>query len=128
MISSTVLPRFACSRFPVAEGFGERRSARAPQAVDLVAGIFDGEGLGVVDAQPAGALLAGRRIGELEGEGRHASRGDTDVEARAFAVVDFDPLGDPLLAHAVGQDDAAIAGALASGFGGDGSIHFGFGS
>ena len=115
-------------RFPVAEGFGERRSARAPQAVDLVAGIFDGEGLGVVDAQPAGALLAGLQIGELEGEGRHASGDNTDVQARAFAVVDFDSLGDPLFAHAVGQDHAAIAGALASGFGGDGSIHFSFGS
>ena len=45
--------------FPVAEGFGERRSACAPQAVDPAAGVLDGEGLGVVDAQPAGALLAG---------------------------------------------------------------------
>ena len=114
--------------FPVAEGLGERRSARAPQAVDPAAGVLDGEGLGVVDAKPAGALLAGLRIGELEGEGRHASRGDADVEAGAFAVVDFDPLGDPLLAHAVGQDDAAVARALASGFGGGGSIHYGFSS
>ena len=113
-------------RFPVAEGFGERRRACAPQAVDPAAGVLDGEGLGVVDAKPAGALLAGLRIGELEGEGRHASRGDADVEAGAFAVVDFGPLGDPLLAHAVGQDDAAVARALASGFGGCGSIHRGF--
>ena len=126
MISSTVLPRLAFSHFAVAEGLGERRSACAPQAVDPAAGVLDGEGLGVVDAKPAGALLAGLRIGELEGEGRHASRGDADVEAGAFAVVDFDPLGDPLLAHAVGQDDAAVARALASGFGGGGSIHCGF--
>ena len=68
------------------------------------------------------------RIGELEGEGRDTSRGDADVEAGAFAVVDLDPLGDPLLADAVGQDDAAVACALASGFGGCGSIHRGFGS
>ena len=107
----------------VAEGLGERRSARAPQAVDLAAGVLDGEGLGVVDAKPAGALLAGRRIGELEREGRHASRGDADVEAGAFAVVDFDPLGDALLAHAVGEDDAAVATAFASGFAGDSLCH-----
>ena len=42
-----------------------------------------------------------------------------------FAVVDLDPLGDPLLAEAVGQDDAPIAHAVARGFGGDG-VHVGF--
>jgi hypothetical protein len=36
--------------------------------------------------------------------------------------------GDPLCTQAISEDHAAIAGALASGFGGDGSIHFGFGS
>jgi len=112
----------------LAESLGQRVAAHALEAVDLAAGILDGEGLGVIDAKPAGALLAGRRVGELEGEGRRASRGDADVKAGAFAVVDFDPLGDPLLAHAIGQDDAAVAGALASGFGSDGSIHCGFSS
>jgi hypothetical protein len=114
--------------FPVTECFGKRHSAPAPQPVDLAAGSLDGEGLGVVDAQPAGALLAGRRVGELEGEGRHASGGDADVEAGALAVVDFDPLGDALLAHAVGEDEAAIATAFACGFGGCDSIHGGVGS
>ena len=115
-------------RLVLAEGFGARRSACALQAVDPAAGVLDSEGLGVVDAKPAGSLLAGLRVGELEREGRHASRGDADVEAGAFAVVNLDPAGDPLFAHAVGQDDAAIARALASGFGGDDSIHCGFGS
>ena len=51
---------FLClPHFPVAEGLGERRGAGAPQAVDLAAGILDGKGLGIVDAKPAGALLAG---------------------------------------------------------------------
>jgi hypothetical protein len=67
-------------------------------------------------------------VAELEGQRRYASCGDADVEAGAFAVVDFGPLGDPLLAHAVGQDDAAVARALACGFSGNGSIHFGFNS
>jgi hypothetical protein len=108
----------------LAESLGQRVAAHALEAIDLAAGILDREGLGVIDAKPAGALLAGRRVGELEGEGRHASRGDADVEAGAFAVVELHPLGDPLLAHAVGQDDAAIARALGGGLGDD-SIHCG---
>src|SRR6516225_3895516 len=47
-------------RLLLAEGLGQRRAALALEAVDLAAGILDGEGLGVVDAQPSGALLAGR--------------------------------------------------------------------
>ena len=56
LISNLGLAPLRLPHFPVAEGLGERGSACAPQAVDLVAGIFDGEGLGAVDAQPAGAL------------------------------------------------------------------------
>src|SRR6516225_9358558 len=98
----------------------QRRRVHSLRRVDLAAGIFDPEGLGVVDAEPSGALLAGRRVGELEREGCDAGRGNADVEARTFAVVDLDPLGDPLLAHAVGEDDAAVAGARGNGFGGCG--------
>src|ERR1700720_4123026 len=75
----------------LAESLGQRAAAHALETIDLAAGILDREGLGVIDAKPAGALLAGRRIGELEGKGRHASRGDADIDAGAFAVVDFDP-------------------------------------
>src|SRR6516225_11188476 len=47
-------------RLLLAEGLGQRRATLAFEAVNLAAGILDGEGLGVVDAQPSGALLAGR--------------------------------------------------------------------
>jgi len=87
----------------VAERLGERLAAPGSEAVDLAAGVLDREGLGIVDAEPAGALLAGLPVGELEGEGRNAHRGDADVQARAFAVVVLRPFGDPLLAQAVGQ-------------------------
>ena len=45
-----------------------RGSASALEAVDPTAGGLDGEGLGVVDAKPTGALLSGLRVGELEGK------------------------------------------------------------
>src|SRR5204863_359968 len=84
-------PRF-CGLL-VAEGFGEGVAAHGLEAVDLAAGVLDGEGLGIVDAEPAGALLAGLPVGELVGEGRDARRGDADVETRALPVVELGPLG-----------------------------------
>ena len=78
----------------------------APKAVDPAAGMLDSEGLGVVDASQPVRCLPVCQVSELEREGRHASRGDADVQAGAFAVVDLGPLGDPLLAQAIGQDDA----------------------
>src|SRR6516162_8093136 len=80
----------------LAEGLGQRVAAHGFEAVDLAAGILDREAFRVIDAEPAGALLAGLGVGELEGEGCDASRGNADVEARTFAVVDFDPLADSL--------------------------------
>ena len=50
MISSTVLPRLACLHFLIAEGLGHRLAAHAFEAVDLAAGILDGEGLRIIDA------------------------------------------------------------------------------
>ena len=50
----------------------------------------------------------------------HPSSSDADVETLAFAVVGFGPLIDPRFAQAVGQDDAALAPALA---GSDGVGH-----
>jgi hypothetical protein len=115
-----LLPQTVCNVIAVTDpGF---------QRIDLGAGLLDREGLGVIDAQPFGALLAGGPVGELEEKGRYPSRDNADVEAGAFAVIELHPFGDPLLAHAVGQDDAAVARALASGFGGGGSIHCGFSS
>jgi hypothetical protein len=55
------------------------------------------------------------RVGELEREGRDASDRKGGIQAGALAVVNLDPLGDPLFAHAVGEDDAAFARALGSG-------------
>ena len=69
------------------------------------------------------ALLAGLPVSELEREGGYARRGDADVQAGALAVVELGPLGDPFLAQAVGQDDAAVAAPLAGGGGDNGSIH-----
>jgi hypothetical protein len=108
--------------------FGQCGRGHRLEPVDLAAGVVDGEGLRVIGPQHDAALLASGRVGELEIERRHASRDDAHIEAGAFAVVDFDPLGDPLLAHAVGQDDAAIARALAGRFGSYGSIRHGFSS
>jgi hypothetical protein len=110
------------------QGFGDGLAAPGFQRVDLAAGILDRERFRVVDAKPAGTLLAGLLVGELDGEGCHASRGDADIEARAFAVVEFDPLGDPLFAQAVGEDDAAISRALGSWFGRRDNIRHGFSS
>jgi hypothetical protein len=78
--------------------------------------------------RPTCALFAGLLVGELEEEGRDACRDDADVKAGAFAVVELHPLGGALFAEAIGQDNAAIARALASGFCGGGNIHCGFGS
>src|SRR3954447_9131054 len=91
------LAAFRLRGFLIAEGLGER-AAHTLQAVDLAAGVLDGEGLGIVDAEPAGALLSGLPIGELEGKGRDTRSGDADVQARAFPVIELQPLGDPLLA------------------------------
>jgi len=81
-----------------------RRAVPDPgfQSIDLGAGMLDGEGFGIVDAQPCRGLLAGGPVGELEVQSRDACRDDADIEAGAFAVIEFVPLGDPLLAHAVG--------------------------
>jgi hypothetical protein len=123
--------RLATLRFRgllVAEGLGECVATLGPEAVNRAARVLDGEGLGIVDAEPAGALLSGLPVGELEREGRRARRGDADVKTRALPVVDFGPLGDPLLAQAVGQDDAAVAAALADGERGRCNYPCGFGS
>ena len=122
MISATVLRRFAFAVFCRGKS---RRAPRRPclEAVDLAAGVLDGEGLRVVGTEPAGALLTGLPVGKLEREGRHPGRGDADVQSRAFAVVELGPLGDPFLAQAVGQNDAAIAAPLAGGGEDNGSIH-----
>jgi hypothetical protein len=45
-----------------------------------------------------------------------------------FTVFQNSKEGDPLLAEAIGQDNAAVARAPASRFGGGGSIHCGFSS
>src|SRR5437667_6117814 len=63
-------------RLLVAEGLRQGLAAHALEAVDPAAGGLDGEGFGIVDAEPSGTLLAGGPIGELEGEGRHTGRGD----------------------------------------------------
>ena len=108
---------------------GKRHGALAPQAIDPAAGILDGETLRVVDAEPVGALLAGRPIGELKGKRGNPSGRYADIEARAFAVVDLGPFGDTLLTHAVGQDDAAVAHALGGGeFERRGIVRHGFNS
>ena len=60
MISSTVLPRLACCAFCSRKVSASAAVPDAPQGVDPAAGVLDGEGFGVVDAKPAGALLAGR--------------------------------------------------------------------
>ena len=57
--------------FLVAEGLGKRLATPGPEAVDLATGVLDREGLSIVDAKPAGALLAGLPVGELEREGCH---------------------------------------------------------
>jgi hypothetical protein len=111
----------------VAEGLGERRRTHASQTVDLAAGVLDGEGLGIVDAEPAGALFAGRRIGELEREAGDAGDRQAGKKAGAFAVINLDPRAYSLFTVPIGQDDTAVAHALGgSGFyGGCGSISHG---
>src|SRR5262249_36106395 len=106
-------------------GFGDGRAASRLQAVDPGAGVLYREGLRVVDTQPGGRLLAGRRLRELERERRDAGRGDADVQAGTLAVVDFRPFRDPLLADPIGQDDATAAPALGDGLAGRGSIAHG---
>ena len=54
------------------------------QGIDLRAGLLDREGLGVIDAQPFGPLLAGGPVGELEEEGCHPDGGNADMEAGTF--------------------------------------------
>src|ERR1700722_5006186 len=98
----------------LAQRLRDGRAALGLEAVDLAAGNLDREGLGVIDAEPRGALLAGFGAGELVIEGRHPGSGDADVETLAFAVVGFGPLIDPCSAQAVGQDDATLAPALAN--------------
>ena len=112
MISATVLPRSVLTALVWRNCSTSSAGSIAFSAVDLAAGILDGEGLRVIGAQHGRALLAGGGVGELEIEGRHACRDDADVEAGTFAVVDLDPLGDALLAAAVGEDDAGAACAL----------------
>jgi hypothetical protein len=80
--------------------------------------MLDREGLGVVDAEPFAPLLARGSVGELEEKGRGAGRDDADKKAGAFAVVNTDSLINTFFAYAVGQDDAAIAGALGGWFNG----------
>ncbi|KWV49897.1 hypothetical protein AS156_15350 [Bradyrhizobium macuxiense] len=62
------LAPFGLRRLLLAEGLGQRLAANGLEAVDLAAGIFDGEGLGVIGTEPSGALLAGLPIDELEGK------------------------------------------------------------
>jgi hypothetical protein len=52
-----------------------------------------------MDAEPAGALLAGGTVGELEREGGHARRCDADIEAGAFSVVEYSALIDSPFWH-----------------------------
>jgi len=82
----------------LAQRFGNGGAASGLEAIGLATGILDREGLRIIDAEPAGALLAGLRIGELEREGRDTGGGDADIEAGTFAIINLDPLGDSLFA------------------------------
>jgi len=75
-----------------------------------IPGMRHAEGLAMIDAKRAARRPPGR-VGEVDGEGRDAARGDADVQATGSAVVIFPPLLDRGLAQAVGQD-SALAGAL----------------
>src|ERR1700730_7566896 len=92
------------------------------QGVDGGAGIVD-RVVAAMDAEPLGPLLAGGLVVELEIEGRGATGDDRDIKAAAFFVVNLGPLGAPLLAMPVGEDDAAIAHAIGNRFVGDGISH-----
>jgi hypothetical protein len=111
-------------RLLLAQRLGDVLAVADPvfQGVDGGAGIIDREAV-AIDAEPFGPLLAGGFVGELEIEGRRASGDDGDVQAGAFAVVNFDPPIDPLLAMPVGEDNAAFAHALGGGIGGGGISH-----
>lgn len=43
--------------FPVTEGLDEGAATHGLEAVNLAAGVLDGEGFGIIDAEPASALL-----------------------------------------------------------------------
>jgi hypothetical protein len=58
----------------LAQRLGDGLAASGFQRVDLAAGILYRERFRVIDAKPAGALLASLRVGELEGEGCDASQ------------------------------------------------------
>ena len=121
MISSTVRPHFAACVFCLAQRLGNDRPSHALQGVDPAAGMLYRESLGVVLTEPSGALPAAAAESEIKGRG--ATGDDRDIEAAGFAVVHLDPLIDPSLAHAVGEDDVAVAGALVGGFGRESISH-----
>jgi hypothetical protein len=105
----------------LAQRLGNDRPSHALQGVDPAAGMLYRESLGVVLTEPSGALPAAAAESEIKGRG--ATGDDRDIEAAGFAVVHLDPLIDPSLAHAVGEDDAAVAGALVGGFGRESISH-----
>jgi hypothetical protein len=113
-------------RLLLAQALGDVLAVADPgfQGIDLGSGMLDGEGF-AMNAEPFGALPARALVGEFEREGRRPGGDDGDVEAARFAVVKLDPLCDLPPAHSIGQDDGAIAHALAGGFDG-GNIRHGF--
>jgi hypothetical protein len=103
----------------LAHGLDDGNGTVAPEHVDLGPRVLDVEGLGIVDAEPAGALLAGAGVGELVVERRDAGRGDADEKPRAFSVINLGPPLDTFFAHAVGESDRLLALALGNQRGGD---------
>src|SRR5229473_859389 len=86
-------------RLVLAQRLGDVFAVAEPvfQGIDGGAGISNRE-VGVIDAEPFGALLVRGLVGELEIEGCDTGRDDADVKARTLSVINLDPVGDPLLA------------------------------
>ena len=59
-----------------------------------IPGMRHAEGLAMIDAKRAARRPPGR-VGEVDGEGRDAGRGDADIEPTGSAVVIFLALFDP---------------------------------